>query len=184
MKIISMALAAFICLSILGLAVPDSAVTGPYNVTFDLGIPKEAYKVEIEEPEINESLSGEISTQYAIELVNKTGLTRRAAIILTLYEVEQVLPTKDEIVQIIKYAILQIENMHDVEESERMIDGHNGAIASGKIRSDVGIDVDTYSAIYYPSSTTQVIIFSAYPWENSTLSLLESIHVEENNSTS
>ena len=183
MKIISIALAAFICLSILGLAVPDSVITGPYNVTFDLGIPKEAYRVEIADPVTKESLSGEISTEYKIELINKTGLTRRATMTLTSYETDQVIPSQDELVKGGKYILVQMDDVYDIDAAGRKIDGHDGAVVTGTMRLS-GLDVDMYSGLYFPSSTTSVIIVSFYPWEEGTLQLLKTIHVEENNSTS
>jgi len=179
MKTISMVLAAMICLPILASAAPDSVVTGPYNITFDLGIPKEAYKVEIKEPITKESLSGDISTNYEISLVNKTGLTRRAGIYITSHETEQVLPTQDELVRLVKNAILEAEDTHDVKAAKRTIDGHDGAIVSAETKIDT-----EYLATYYLSSTEMVTIVSLYPWEESTLSLFKTIHAEKINSTS
>jgi hypothetical protein len=189
MKILNMALAAFICLSILASAVPDSVVTGPYNVTFDLGIPKEAYRVEIAEPNTNESSDG-ISTEYQIDLVNKTGLFNRASINITSYETEQVISTQDDFVKIAGAALALVSEMisyieiNDIEVSRQEIDGYDGAVAFGDFNvSGTNIGV-FYLGMYQPSSTTLVILYSMYPWDEGTRSLLETIHVEENNSTS
>jgi hypothetical protein len=182
-KIICTTLATIMCLSIFAMAIPDSVVTGPYNVTFDLGLPKEAYKVEIADPVTKESLSGEISTTYEIKLINKTGLTRRASISLISHEVEQVIPTQDDIVKTLKYVLINTKDIYDIDAAGRKIDGYDGAVASGTLRSS-GIETSTYIAIYYPSSTMSVTVFSAYPWDEGTLSLLKTIHIENINSTS
>ena len=163
-----------------GIAEPDNVTTGLYKVTFDLGMPKEAYNVDIEDPLTKESLSGEISTKYEIKLINKTGLTRRATIILTSYETEQVIPTQDEFVKGAKYTALQLDDLFDIESAGRKIDGHDGAVVAGKMRSN-GMEIDTYSAMYFPSSTTNAVIVSFYPWEQGTLQLLKTIHIEKMN---
>ena len=179
----SIAIVALLALIIVPcIAVPDSVTTGPYKITFDLGIPKEAYKVDISDPKTKESLSGDISTTYNIQLINKTGILRRATIILTSYETEQVIPLQDELVKIEKYVLLQIDGLYDIEVAGRKIDGYDGAIGSGTLRNS-GIELDTYAAIYYPSSTMTVSLISLYPWEEGTLSLLKTIHVEKINKT-
>ena len=113
-------------------------------------------------------------------IINKTGLTRRATIILTSYETEQVIPTQDEFVQGAKYTALQLDDLYDIESAGRKIDGHDGAVVAGKMRSN-GMEIDTYSAMYFPSSTTNAVIVSFYPWEQGTLQLLKTIHIEKMN---
>jgi len=162
------------------IAEPDSVTTGPYKVTFDLGIPTDAYKVEIAEPKIEESLSGEIHTTFNIELVNKTGLSRRAIIILISYETEQIIPLPGELSEILEYYLLQRDDIYNIDAAEREIDSHDGAVASGEL---IPLGIDTYNAIYYLSSTDIVTIGSAYPWEEGTLQLLKTIHVEKINET-
>lgn len=166
------------------IAESDSITTGPYNVTFDLGIPKEDYKVVVAAPKTSESLSGDISTTFNIELINRTGITRRSLITLTSYETEQVKPTQDELMQTGKYVLSQDGSFYDIQAAGRKIDGYDGAVISGTMRTSSFInDIDTYSAIYHPSSTTVVGIFSLYPWDEGTLSLLKTIHVEKINAT-
>src|SRR5512139_1508422 len=130
MKILNMALAAFTCLSILASAVPDSVVTGPYNVTFDLGLPKEAYKVEIKEPETEGLMPGEINTEYQINLTNKTGLLyrARAEINIISYETEQAMPTQDDLVKLSEAIIAR--DFNDAQVSRQKIDGYDGVVAS------------------------------------------------------
>ncbi|MBP7069671.1 MAG: hypothetical protein KBA97_01210 [Methanothrix sp.] len=174
---------AFLVLLIMAcMAEPDSVTTGPYKVTFDLGIPKEAYKVEVEDPETKESLSGDVSTKFEINLINKTGITRRANIALTSHEIDQVIPTQDELVPMLKISLLELDGAYNVDAAARKIDGHDGAAGSATGRSS-GIEFTAFTAIYYPSSTTTVTMFSAYPWDEGTLQLLRTIHVEKTNGT-
>jgi hypothetical protein len=179
MKKFVLLLAAIMCMQTIVLAIPDTAITGPYKISFDLGIPKEAYKVEIIEPKTKESLSGDISTTYNVNLINKTGLVRRAAIIITSYDTEQIIPLQDELVKIEKYVLVQTDNMYDVTAAGRKIDGYDGAVASGTLQTS-GLKLDTFAAMYYPTSTMSIAVISSYPWEDGTLSLLKTIHIEKN----
>ena len=54
------------------IAVPDSVTTGPYKISLDLGLPKEAYTVNIADPKTTETLSGDGNTCYRVEFTNKT----------------------------------------------------------------------------------------------------------------
>jgi hypothetical protein len=182
----SIAIIAFLVLLTMPcIAVPDSVVTGPYKVTFDLGTPKEAYKVNVAAPKTTESLSGDIRTTFNIEFINNSGLTRRAGLILTSYENDVIIPTQDELVRLEENTLSQLSNTYNIEAARRKIDGYDGAVASGTtwISSEVGA-VDVYSAVYRPSLTMNVGLYSFYPWDEGTLSLLKTVHVEMINSTS
>jgi hypothetical protein len=177
MKRFVLLLAALICMQVAVMAVPDSVTTGPYKISFDLGMSKDMYKVEIVDPKTKESLSGEVSTDYEIKLINKTGLSRRAGITLTSYEADQVVPAQEDLITGMKYVILQMDDMYDSEAVGRKIDGYDGVVATGTMKTS-GYELKTYFATYYASSTMSIIIFSAYPWSEGTLSLLKTIHVE------
>lgn len=180
----SIAIIAFLALLIAPcIAETDNVTTGPYKITFDLGIPKEAYKVEIADPKIEESLSGEISTTYEMHLINKTEIKRQAIIILTSHEDEQVIPTQDELVQLGEQEFSN-DKYHDAEVAGRKIDGYDGVAGSATLRVDSTIDdPKVYFAMYNPSSTLAVGLFFSIPWEEGTLSLLKTIHVEKINET-
>jgi hypothetical protein len=83
-----------------------------------------------------------------------------------------------------KNTLSRLSDTYDIEAAGRKIDGYDGAVASGTtwISSDIG-DVDLYSAVYRPSLTTVVGLYSFYPWDEGTLSLLKTIHVEKTNAT-
>jgi hypothetical protein len=166
------------------IAVPDNVTTGPYKISFDLGVPKEAYKVVVSTPAKTEALSGDISTGYKIVMTNKTGISRMSTIILTSYETDQVVPTQGELVQMERGVLSQVNGLQEIQATGRKIDGVDGAIASGKLPGAYDMTLDTYVAVYYPSSTTAVGLVSTYPWDEGTLSLLKSIHVEKINATS
>ena len=79
-----------------------------------------------------------------------------------------------------KIAFSDDEHMYNTEVAGRRIDGHDGAIGSGTLKEvGSGQEVDNYLVSYYPSSTTKVTIISSYPWEEGTLQLLKTIHIEE-----
>lgn len=158
------------------IAEPDSVTTGPYKVNFDLGLPKGAYTIEISDPKATETLAGNGNTRYHIEFTNKTGITRGGYISLTTYEDELIIPTSDELVRALRLAFSKA--LIDVQAAGRKIDGHNGAVVSGTSIIS-GVKVDTYVARYYLSSTTIVDLMSSYPWDEGTLSLLKTIHIEK-----
>lgn len=179
MKKFVLLLAAIICIQFIAQATPDIVTTGPYKISFDIGMPKEAYKVDIEYPKTTESLSGDISTIYTVNLINNTGLLRKAVIIVTSYEKEQPVPVQEELVRIEKNSIFRIEDVYDVEVAGRIIDGFRGSIGSGTMKTSLS-ELKIYAAIYYQSSTTTVSIVSSYPWDEGTLQLLKTIHIERN----
>jgi hypothetical protein len=64
----------------------------------------------------------------------------------------------------------------------RTIDGASGAIASMTMRFDSDNVFDVYQATYqapFDPAHTLVEIFSSYPWDEGTLQLLKTIHVEK-----
>jgi len=181
MKILSMVLAAMICLPIMASAVPDSVITGPYNISFDLGLPKDVYTVTVADPKEKESLGGEKSTEYVVSIKNDTGLTRFAMITLRYGTVGTVLLPDEMQSSMLSYT--REIGLKNIETSEREIDGKRGAIVAGDMYIS-GLDVNIYQASYYPFNDTVVFINSGYPWEEGTLSLLKTIHIEKINSTS
>jgi hypothetical protein len=69
---------------------------------------------------------------------------------------------------------------YNIETALRIIDGSNGAIASGDFAGD-----KVYNAMYNvktgPSPRHLVCsIFSDYPWEEGTLTLFKTLHIERN----
>ena len=183
MKKVMLLLAALICLQMLALAVPDSVMNGPYNISFDIGFPLDAYTKEIKDPVQTESLSGVISTKYSVKIQNKTGLTKFAQIDVTRKDKADVLPSESDLKLIMNYAANEL-NGKNVETSTRSIDGTVGGILSlDYLVPGLNSYIKMYSVMYYPekeSAYTSVIITSVYPWDDGTLSLLKSIHIDRN----
>jgi hypothetical protein len=160
----------------LGVASPDSIATGPFKISFDLGFTKENYIVTVDLPKEEESLSGEMSTLYKIKIENKTGLTRFANIVITDHQEEQKIPTAEEMASFLRPLLIDMD-AENVEATTRKIDGTVGAIASGDY-----LVFKFYHATYNPSFDPyhiSVIIDSVYPWEEGTLQLLKTFHIEK-----
>lgn len=179
MKILGLVLIVLMSLTILSSAIPDSVITGPYSISFDLGLPKDAYTVKIADPKNAETTSGNVQTQYSLEILNRTGTNRMAAI--SIANAPQTLLTLDEMVTNAK---LNMQNFgfSDIEATAVEIDGKNGSICMGyyfinKAKNEV------YLANYYPDQNTSASITSSYPWDEGTLSIIKTIHIARINAT-
>lgn len=191
-------------------AVPDSAVAGPYKVSFDLGLTRNDYSITIPVPKTTEALDGTEGTDYEILInstnwarltewgINQTVISRAvppdqadassdSAHLAEIHIIESkraqtVLPD-DELVKALKKQDEKDRRVSAIKVSTRMIDNASGAIASMKWASDPDLykPVELYDCIYFPSfdpSHVMVEIVSFYPWDNGTLQLLKTIHVE------
>lgn len=176
MKTISIVLAAMICLPILASAVPDSVITGPYNISFDLGLPKDVYTKTAEDPKETESLGGESQTKYSIKIENKSDSLQLISISMTEYAQEQTgaSATSAEMEKVLKKMFPSSANT-----ASRTIDEKHGVIAE---YSSSGITL--YTAVYWPNARLFALLVSTYPWDEGTLSLLKTIHIEKINSSS
>ncbi len=101
-----------------------------------------------------------------------------ATIILTSYDVNQVMSAQEKIVELKRNVFLESDHTYDVQAAGRNIDGFEGAVASGNTRVNTGITFDAYVAMYFIFSTTNVGIVSIYPRDEGTLLLLKAIPVE------
>ncbi len=180
MRILCAIVLALLSISLFASAFPDSVTTGPYKISFDLGLPKYAYTVVVSDPKEKESLWGDKSTEYVINIKNETGVSRIASMTLTKADIKTFL-TPDEMKQSMRYYLPRVE-LTNIDTSDREIDGKKGAIMSGDL--DVsGLEMKIYQASYYPSKDTTAFITSSYPWYEGTLQLLKTIHVEKINAT-
>ena len=174
MKVILALLA--ICLIAPCLAEPQTVTTGPYTISFDLGISNKSYLVNVSTPKTNESVAGDISTEYQVELQNNTGIARMATFNITEYQKNQTLPTPDEMGSILKYALEQLPKIRDVQTNSQIIDGVNGSIASGTF-DGYGLSLEAYVIMYNPTPRLSVVLTSTYPWDEGTSQLLNTTHV-------
>jgi hypothetical protein len=177
-KIVSF-LISLLWLQALGFAVPDTVMNGPYNISFDLGLPHDVYTVITKDPVVKESLIGAGSELYSSKIQNKTDTKRFAQIDVTRFETQNPLPSESDILILAKIVIREISGAKNVETLTRSIDGTTG----GVVAMDLPVSnqyLRIYSSMYYPpkdSGYTYVIITSTYPW-GETLQLFNTIHVE------
>ena len=157
----------------------DSVITGPYKISFDLGLPHDAYKVTVAEPKSTEKLSGDKITTYEIDIENRTPLTFDMMHITLAYQDTAQYSQNLSSVRQYEVAYKQaIESEYTrVETATREIDGTWGIVA----RADDAI----YHVIHYPliDSHLKMVISSTYPWDEGTLQLIKTIHVEKINAT-
>ena len=123
------------------IAVQDSVTTGPYKISFDLGLPKEAYSVTTSDPKEQESLSGEKSIKYEISIKNETGVSRLASFTLTQGEIKTLMTTDE--MQAVMMSYLSEIGLRNIDTAQREIDKKTGAIATGDMRIS-GLDFKMY----------------------------------------
>jgi hypothetical protein len=180
LKRIALSVLIVLILSTIVSAVPDSVVAGPYKVSFDIGEP-ENYKIIVGDPQEVEQLNGEKQTEYRITILNYTGY--RGATIL-IRELGTKIPTiagSDW-----ELALRSLEGndprLSNFQSASREIDGSSGAVASAIQKFDTDVYIEGYHAIY-PSpidpASVVVEILSFFPWNEGTLNLLKTIHVEK-----
>jgi len=161
-------------------AAPDSVVTGPYKVSFDLGLRSDEYAVNVTAPVITETLGGDKLTQYSV-LINP-GTYFGAAIKIEYSEEKRAIITGPDWELVLKSSAGDDPRVSGIVSDTRVIDGASGAIVSAMVKLDSETIVDEYHAIYqapFDPTHALVIITSYYPWDKGTLQLLKTIHVEK-----
>jgi hypothetical protein len=174
-------LAFLACLQSTVYGVQDSVTTGPYKISFDLGIGKDAYNLTVAEPKKEEALNGDISTVYRMTIQNNTGVSQVLDLKLTRDETASPVFSEEELKQVTAYAVSSMQSVvpSSVEIAVRSIDGTKCGIASFDLEWLPGFLVHTYWLHYSPTSDlgyARVGIISTYPWEN-TLQFLKTVHV-------
>lgn len=181
LKILSVILMVLVCVTTMVSAVHDSTVVGPYNISFDLGIPKDSYKVIISDPRQEESLNGDISTVYLIVIRTESIPSNTCMIHLSESDSALQKASQESLGRAARDILSNEFQASNLEVAPRTIDGSDGAVAAGYLAGD-----KIYNSIYNvnigPVPRHLVCkIFSDYPWEEGTLSLLKTIHVEKVN---
>jgi len=180
-------------------AVPDSVVTGPYNVSFDLGLSSNDYKINIADPKTIETLNGAKGTDYSIEIRSTTDSFHSATITIRYFEEELPIATGSDLELGLKSVDKDNPNVSDFRSDTRTIDGARGAVASMRYKYESDIFYAIYRALFDPKDTidlyhagyqapfdpmhTMVEITSYFPWDNGTLNLLKTIHVTINDTS-
>jgi len=173
MKAILVLMALF-CLQISAVADPESISTGPYNISFDLGMPKGSYELNVSPPKETESLGGAVYKTYAFEVRDRNNSEYKIYTSITKYSEKQIsMPYSAKNMETIMKNIVG-GIMSEIDT--RQVDGKNAAIARY-----AGTNGDTYTVMYYQDEYTLVLILSGYPWDDATLAFIKSFHVSEQN---
>jgi hypothetical protein len=175
MKLLSIFMVVVICMPALSIATPDSAIAGPYNVSFDLGLPKTAYKVNV-----TESAEGGLLGNYTVNIKYNVGISRMAMISI-MEGRPMLLPEEIEAIPSILFSAFG--GLKNTNTSAIEIDGTDGTLTTGD-GSLLGLKIKYNQAMYSPSNDTGVLIVSTYPWNEGTRQLLDSVHIEKINTTS
>lgn len=177
MEGIRIVLVALMCLPIISSAVPDSVITGPYNISFDLGLPKDGYKIDVKEPKSSETLGGEATEIYSFTLVPLNNTTASSLLYLVIHTGKQTVVPSAQRVSLSMRELVSL-GFKEVDGAARQIDGKDGVVCSGLELRD-GQMRTTYYADYYLSDDEKVLFYSGIPWDDGTLQLLKTIHVEK-----
>ena len=171
--------ALLITLSVLASAERDAVSTGPYKVSFDLGLPHSSYNVVMNEPKKVETLSGDAGIEYTITISNRTS-SRIILITIENHTRESPIMSGSALAEGIKSSDSGNKHISILEAANRNIDGVDGAIVSTLYGYGLLFEYKGYQAIYQPSfdpTHTSVAIVSYYPWDEGTRQLLNTIHV-------
>lgn len=164
-------------------AVPDSIATGPYQISFDIGLNRDDYIVDVKPPIEDETLSGEKRTEYPVWIINKTGDKQFMSIsVITLGTSTNPMMSGPELKQGLELIYANDPRVSGLNAAARTIDGRSGAVASMNYKFDSENILTSYDAMYQPifdPHHSLVRINSLYPWNGGTLQLLKTIHVEK-----
>ncbi|MFZ3149172.1 MAG: tetratricopeptide repeat protein [Methanothrix sp.] len=173
-KMIAVSVACIILISCNSLAEDDSATIGPYDISFDLGIPHSSYGVLTEAPE---KTGDDKVTTYDITIKNEEVKGQLIKISISEYKKEQFFGTDN--VQSLKSTLSKDPDIKNIEIVPSTIDGANGSIASYEM-SISGSYRKLYSALYHPTfdpNRVLVLIISSYPWDGGTEQLINTLHI-------
>lgn len=165
---------AFLAMLIMSsIAEPDSVITGPYKISFDLGLNHSTYNITVNDPKTTESLAGIERTDYELQIFSgnktkiKSDFNKSSFSNLTASDIARLFTTYD--VRTATIAIKefkepkQVENAEDYEEAlkqtdgdypdfrvaSRKIDGGDGAVASISVIIDPNNPLGTSLTLYH-----------------------------------
>ena len=182
MNTIVLLLASFIFLQGIALAVPDSVTAGPYKVSFDLGLLKDAYSISVSPPSEQVNNRGEKNIIYNI--IIKYGFDIGPGITITETN-EGTLPTLEELLATCKlgYTDIGLKN-NEFDAGIRQMGGSQMVYIHLHKPGVKGMS-DYWDWEYYPLAGTRISIF-AFPEFNqspefmdATMHLVDTIHVEK-----
>lgn len=159
-------------------AVPDSVITGPYKVSFDLGLNHSDYNITVDPPKHTEALNGIERTDYEIgissnintSVLERYGINRTTAIrngipstmanlmslglfhyaIIGIKEFKEAQPvgTAEDAAAALKSIYGDSPNISEFNVATRTIDGTSGAVAS------MGYVIDSFPLEAYDALCT------------------------------
>ena len=177
MKKIGLILVLVLLLSSGALAKSETIDFGPYKVSFDLGAP---CFVKVQEPKESEDLAGGKYVMYAAEI--KSG-DNNAEITLMDYKPYISCKLGEQDIKYVNSA-LNTMNCKDVRVVERTFDNIPGVLGLGYIQTSPYMSPDQlFYAQYWPDykedcGSLRCNIISFIPFDEGTLNLIKSIHVE------
>lgn len=180
-QIVLLFLSLMMLLSILASAEAETFNLGEYVVSFDLGLPKSAYNVDVKDPKQSETLNGDLQTTYDAWITNKTGV---GFLVIGLVKSEmgsQVVLNTSEL-QILLNSILDQSQgaKNNIVIASREVDGTEGAVTSCDWDLGNGIVKKTYLLAYSPKIENPPLVLwalSTFPWDT-TLHFLKTIHTK------
>ena len=161
----------FIALIMPCMAELENITTGNYSISFDLGMPHNAYTISVKPPTSSESLAGDAQTEYSVSVANNMDKRQVATVSVTEYSAIQpgISATPAESESAMKKAFPESSYV-----ASRTIDGKDGVAAEFLSGGS-----EFYMGIYYPTDYAIAVLFSSYPWDSGTLSLLKIVHIEQ-----
>jgi hypothetical protein len=174
MKILTLILVTFFYIQAIACAVPYNATIGPYTVSFDMGFSNYYFT---ESPwKATESLSGQKYEVGSVDVYKNSDHAEGIAIIAITHN--------DEDQSFLSPSASAKKSFGEVSDSAtvRTIDGVSGSIATVKLDNGITICMAQYHPTFDPKRLN-VSIVSNYPWDDGTLQLLKTIHIEKINAT-
>jgi hypothetical protein len=163
-------------------AIPDSVVTGPYKISFDIGISNKDYFAVANDPVIDETLGGDKRSTNSITII-KNGTDTNSFATISIISIEKAIPgiVNSAVLEDILRQSADDPRVSQFNVASRTIDGMSGAVASMNIKADSEMVLSGYSAMYlaaFDPTHLVVTVNSLIPWNEGTLQLLKTIHVE------
>lgn len=161
------------------IAEQENFILGTYKVSFDLGI-EDLRNWVVDGPKNSESMDGSYFTAYS---VHEAPITE-SQFYSELKRLGHTPSSDTAIINIIQYNSTRDESANGTKTmiqsatSKRTIDGRNGTIGSSKRDT-----FTLYVADWWVENNTIASVISTYPWDEGTLSLLKTIHIEKINAT-
>ncbi|HWQ19084.1 MAG TPA: hypothetical protein VN455_04845 [Methanotrichaceae archaeon] len=176
-------LSLLICIVLVGTACASEikVTTGPYSISFDLGLPQSAYKISMKGLEQKESLGGEKSIVHSLTITNKTGISQYIQLTIASYDKDLMQTSAESLESGARQSLASINGTSNIQTATRDIDGTRGAIGTCDFEIRDLATSKTYLAMYCPTfdlNRTQIMVRSTYPWDTTT-NFLNSVHVEK-----